>query len=310
MVTDPMERCLRRLNERMEQALLPQTAREFYDKYTKEPVVPGLQKEIMEIIEDKEHYKFLRGRVNKEVDSARWRCVAAEYAGLWLTTAPTHYMFRVADNHFRAASRIRLGLPPHDNVRFCSCQTSFVAHPQHLLSCTEVKGHSTIRHNMIRDTLLRVATFFHIGSKAEPRCDSASKMRTDAIFYFRAKFVEIDVAVIHPLATGYVGGSCSAELAAAKEMEKRKERKYAEIVQGTGSRFIPVVMEATGGFGPRTNEFIESFVEDVRGAGAQSLIMGSVANFIRKLLAFALCTGNGLMYEAGIRKSRNNFEHY
>jgi hypothetical protein len=108
MVTDPMERCLRRLNERMEQALLPQTAREFYDKYTKEPVVPGLQKEIMEIIEDKEHYKFLRGRVNKEVDSARWRCVAAEYAGLWLTTAPTHYMFRVADNHFRAASRILL----------------------------------------------------------------------------------------------------------------------------------------------------------------------------------------------------------
>jgi hypothetical protein len=77
-------------------------------------------------------------------------------------------------------------------------------------------------------------------------------MRTDAIFYFRAKFVEIDVAVIHPLATDYVGGACSAELAAAKEMEKRKERKYAEMRRGWAPKTLVLSRRQWARKGPGT----------------------------------------------------------
>lgn len=62
--------------------------------------------------------------------------------------------------------------------------------------------------------------------------------------------------------------------------------------------------------GPRATDFIEKLVEDVKCGGAQTLIQGSVASHIKKISVFALCKGNGLVCEEGIKRARAGYDHY
>ena len=40
------------------------------------------------------------------------------------------------------------------------------------------------------------------------------------------------------------------------------------------------------------------------------MVQESVVGFLKKIVAFALCTGNGLLYEEGLRRARTHFDHY
>ena len=107
---------------------------------------------------------------------ARLLGVRAEQAGLWVTTTPTHPLFRIADEHFRIAARIRLGVVPHDHIRQCFCKRKrFEDEPLHLLSCRQLFGMNTVRHNTILNTLARVATSLYTPVKIEPRVDNKTK---------------------------------------------------------------------------------------------------------------------------------------
>ena len=182
--------------------------------------------------------------------------------------------------------------------------------PQHFLSCTGLFGMRTVRHNQIRNTLMRTAASFQIAARPEPIVDYTDDARGDAIFYFREKPTMIDVAVVNPLGLSYLNTTSREELGAAKKMERSKILKYAERVHRTGALFFPFVMESTGAFGPQAERFLEKFVDDIRCGGKQTLIQGNIANHIRKVAAFALCTGNGLLYEEGVRKTRARSMHH
>lgn len=293
------------VNENVGYEALPHSAEEFWKKFTLKPALPGLQREIMEKVLLEQHSNFLqRERVTADpVQSARWQAIKANYAGLWITTAPTHHSFRLSDNHFRAAVRIRMGLKPHEDIRFCRCQKSFTTEPEHLLSCRYLMNMTTIRHNNIRDALTRLANRLHVTVMSEPTVDYKDHERCDAFFLFNLKPTMIDVSVVHPLANSY-NAVAAIPLGAALKREKSKIQKYQDRVRAIGCDFYPFVIETTGGFGPQAEKFIGKFVEQVRSTSTQSLLQGSVANYIRKTVAFALCTGNGLLYEEGIRKAR------
>lgn len=291
--------------------IFPGTAETTWKKYQDTPAERGLQKEISSIVTDRVHEDFLRGEEiqNDDAKRIRWTAISDVNAGLWLTTMPCQQLMRIADEHFRAAARIRLGLPPHDHVRCCKCGIRLDTDPHHMLSCRLLLGMNSVRHNILRDTLIRVASAFHTPTVREPIVDYTDASRGDAAFYFRAKPAIIDVSVVNPLAGSYAA-IATKPLAVAEKMEKEKELKYGTRVRGIRSHFYPFVVEATGGFGPRTAEFIEKFIEDIRCGGTQTMIQGSIANYLRRVVAAALCRGNGLLYEEGIRKSRKNYDHY
>lgn len=293
------------VNESVGYEALPHSENDFWKRYTAEPARPGLQKEIMEKVMEADHLKFLQEEKIAEdpTQQARWQAVKADHAGLWITTTPSQQSFRLSDNHFRTAARIRMGLKPHEDIRHCCCQASFAEEPDHLLSCKYLMNMFTIRHNYIRDSIIRLANRLHVTVMSEPTIDYKNKDRCDAFFLFNLKPTMIDVSVVSPLARSH-RAVAAAPLGAAMEREKLKARKYEQRVRSLMCDFYPVVMETVGGFGPEAGKFIGKFVEQVRCAGTQPLVQGSVANNLRKTMAFALCTGNGLLYEDGIRKAR------
>ena len=303
--------CVRRLNEGAGYVIFPEVPERFWGKYVEKPAEPGLQKETMTLIIEREHERFLRSEMVERDNTtrARWIGISAEHAGLWITTSPTHPLYRLTDEHFKQAARIRLGLTPHEHIRYCCCGVRFDHEPQHLLACRRLLDMNTVRHNQIRDALMKAASSLNTAVRREPLVDYKDGARADAAFYFRMQMAMIDVAVVHPLGNSYLA-MASKPLGAAKKKEKDKERRYGDRVRHVRSLFYPFVMETTGGMGPRASEFIEKLVEDVRCGGAQSLVQGSVASHIRKISVFALCRGNGLVCEEGIRRSRASYDHY
>lgn len=306
-----VEESVGRINERIGYEALPPTVHEFWTRFTEEPATPGLQKEIMEKITEQEFINIMKagGVSNSNMLNARWTGIQAKHAGLWITTTPSHYLFRIADEHFRTAARIRLGLTPHEAIRTCQCGTSLTGDPYHFLNCKLLLGTSTVRHNTILQALTKVATSLHTPVTTEPIVDHKDNSRADAMFHFRAKPAIIDVAVINPLASSYIRDA-QVTLGAAKKREKNKNRKYLQRAVDSRLLFYPFVMEATGGFGPNAEAFIQEFTDDILCGGTQALVPGRVDSYIRKVVSFALCTGNGILTSEGIKRSRSRFEHY
>lgn len=308
----PLEESLERINAKVGFDVFPRQADDFWLKYTETPARPGLQKEIMMLTLERSYQEVMSSeRVTEDKSEyARLIGVRAEHAGLWLTTSPTHPLFRISDGHFRTAARIRLGMVPHDHIRRCFCKrVAFADQPLHLLSCRKLLSMNTVRHNTILNTLARVATSLFTSVKTEPRVDHKDKSRTDAIFYLRAQPAMIDVTVVSPLADAHLA-SALIPLGAAEKREKEKVRKYAERAREAGWLFYPFVIETTGGLGKRAEAFLKLLAEDVQSGGTQSMVQESVVGFLRKVVAFAHCTGNGLLYEEGLRMARTHFDHY
>lgn len=231
-----IEQCVKRLNEGAGYVIFPEVAERFWGKYVEKPAEPGLQKEAMTLIIEREHEQFLKSeriRDNK-MACARWICISAEHAGLWITTAPTHPLYRLADEHFKQAARTRLGLPPHEHIRYCCCGTRFEQEPQHLLGCRRLLDMNTVRHNQIRDALTKAAGSLNTAVRREPLVDYKDGARADAAFYFRMQMAMIDVAVVHPLGNSYLA-TASRPLGAAMKKERDKERRYGERVSRTQS---------------------------------------------------------------------------
>ena len=301
-VATPLECCIERLNTLAGREVIPGKADEMWQKYLDTPGERGIQKELMAQIIEREHQTYLESDFVQHnlTRRVRWTALTNKDAGLWLTTIPTQQVMRLTDGHFRTAARIRLVLPPHNHLRSCSCGVHFERQPQHLLSCRSLLAMNTVRHNIVRDTLIRFAATVSTPTVREPIIDYKDAVRGDVTFYFRERPAVIDVSIVNPLAGSYETVASDA-LAVAEKMEKEKERKYGERVRETRNLFFPFVMEATGGFGARTGPFLEKFVEDIKCGGGLVPIQGNITNYIKRLTSIALCRGNGLLCQEGIK---------
>ena len=307
----PLEECLDRLNKKIGHQALPYYAADFWAKFVEKPAGPGMQKEIMTFVLERMRNQ-ITGSPSVEhnaEEQARWVAVSAQHAGLWITTTPSHYLFRITSEHYRTAARIRLGLAPHEDIRTCQCGWSLTHEPLHFLNCKHLFGHNTLRHNRVVNTLTRVALMLHTEVMTEQVVDHKDGSRVDAVFFFRAKPAMIDVTVVNPLANTYVP-KAAVPLGAAKFRERQKNQKYEDRAREAKALFFPFVVEATGGLGPQAEVFIRLMAEDIFCHGTQSLVPGDVKNFIRKVVSFALCAGNGLLVSEGLRRARSRFEHY
>ena len=185
-------------------------------------------------------------------------------------TLPFHPSLSIHDKHFSVASRIRLGLPPVDDLKSCSCRTSLRANPLHFLDCRILRSLTTVRHDRLLHTLARIARSAGIAVMVEPRLGKDDLKRTDANFYFSSCGTEIDVSVVHPSSASFFKLACKP-LGAAQERENRKNQMYLKRTQNKGSAFYPVVFESYGASGSRARDFIRLLNDEASTNGIHKL---------------------------------------
>ena len=135
--------------------LLPPNFLGFWDFYHKQSPGRGLQKLLVSKMESElAAGQVIRSDGNPQ-EKSRLRSIKGKHAGAWLTTLPLSPMLTLSDAHFRVACRLRLGLPPQDNLPpTCACGSNLKSDPLHFLSCKRIKRSAvTQRHNMILQRL-------------------------------------------------------------------------------------------------------------------------------------------------------------
>ena len=102
---------------------------DFWTDYEQKRAGPGTQRRIMSAI-NKCRLSSLRDQFSpKSPDLARLVSISCKNAGAWLTTPPSNPSFFLADLQFSLSARLRLGLPPTDDVRVCLCRSSLSRDP-------------------------------------------------------------------------------------------------------------------------------------------------------------------------------------
>ena len=188
-------------------------------------------------------------------DYARLVSLSSPFAGLWLTTLPTDSAFTLSDPHFSSSSRLRLGLPPVDDLRHCFCGTSLTQHPLHFLNCNQLRSSFISRHDRLLQLFAPVSRLVGITVQIESHLDNQDSSRSDALFFFPSSSAHTDVSVIHPPAPSYYKQG-HTPLHAASTCEKRKDLLYADRARQQGARFFPLALESFGAFGKRLQAFL------------------------------------------------------
>ena len=193
-------------------------------------------------------------------EKARLLACRTKHSGDWLTVFPSTYHFCLLDSHFTLAVRLRLGLPPQDDLPlYCKCKFLLASDPNHFLSCKLFRRTTvTTRHDTMVQLLCNFTRSAGCAVFIEPKgLDGVGGKRPDALIHFPSRCVHLDGSITHPAATTYAPMASKTPLVAAKNREGMKHSKYDLIAANEKSSFVPFVMETFGGFGGEALNFLK-----------------------------------------------------
>jgi len=159
---------------------------------------------------------------------------------------------QLPDPHCIIAYRLRLGPANVPNV-LCICgRVNLAEDPTHPLECPSSQDSITFRHDTAKQQLAHLAKTLGADTSIEPpfMLGPDSEQIPDLRLILGPQRVLVDVSIRHPLAPSNVRRA-QRPLATAKNGEREKIDKYEEDAQRMGFRFVPFVIETTGGWGPR-----------------------------------------------------------
>lgn len=233
----------------------------FWSYHTTTPV-SKLQRNIMDLIDTRMAEDLLNSSSDL-ADKARIVACRVKRSGTWLTVFPASYDLTLLDTHYALAFRLRLGLPPQDDLPLtCKCGTLLAPDPNHFLSCKLFRRTIiTTRHDLILHSLV---TFIRATSAAvyvEPKFfgqnEGGGRLRPDAQVFLPSETSTLDVSITHPSSPSYALQGSKSPLALAKLRESFKHSKYDGQAISERAKFYPFVMETFGGFGKEALAFIK-----------------------------------------------------
>jgi hypothetical protein len=282
---------------------LPSQSKFFWIDYESKGASSGLQRKIIKLLNKSRLQALLSHFPTKTADRARMVSLASQYAGSWLTTAPANASFYLPDPHFNIASRLRLGLPPVDNLNHCLCGANLNVNPLHFLSCSQLRSSITIRHDRLLQLFARTGRLAGVAVQIESHVDDTDGARTDGDFFFHSNCVATDTSVIHPSAPSFVK-MASSLLKAASSRERQKDTLYLERCRQQGKLFFPLVLESFGAIGERCMKFIDLLCEEGAGNGVRSIHGVPLKQYLTRALSFCLQAGNSHILLDGVCRSR------
>jgi hypothetical protein len=230
-------------------------------------------------------------------------------SGAWLNVFPATPALTLINSHYALAFRLRLGLPPQDDLPLeCKCGAILASDPDHFLSCKLLRRTIvTTRHDLIVRSL---ASFIRSAGGAvyvEPKF--LGSLRPDAKVYFPSHSATVDVSITHPSCPSYALQGSKSPLAVAKLRESIKHNKYDAQALAEGTPFTPFVMETFGGLGKEAVGFIKKISYAYSELSPFPVRRGAFASLITRSLSILLQRGNALVQLAGCQVAREHAGH-
>jgi hypothetical protein len=184
----------------------------------------------------------------------------------WLSAPPCPSLnLEISNMEYQTCILRWLGNPiPQADVSQCSaCHKTLTPRAGHTIRCTH-KGDISSRHNRIRDIIFALASNAHLEPvKEKPNIFTDQRRPADVFIpqLFGGRPAALDVAITCPLQKKY---SNIEQDPADHYADTVKHSLYDSSFEGLQIDFIPVVLDAFGGFGKEGLKALEEIIK--RGA--------------------------------------------
>ena len=225
-------------------------------------------------------------------DRARLLAASCGESGAWLNALPLSSVgLRLDDDSLRIAVGLRLGTPLCGPHQCCNCGEEVDITGRHGLSCSHSKGRLP-RHAALNDIIHRALSTAKIPSRLEPsglsRVDGKRPDGVTIMPWSAGKPMVWDATCSDTFATSYRAVASQAAGGVAANAEVRKELKYANLSHS--HCFMPLSVESTGVFGPRTF----SFVKDLGRRMTRQSGNVNATSYLKQRLSMAIQRGNAI----------------
>jgi hypothetical protein len=285
-------------------AILPANLEAFWTRFSRDGPERKLQRALCGLMESRAR-STLMGSLSLKRDTQRLESLAGRNAGAWLTCYPSCSELSLSDSQFCLASRLRLGLPPYDDLPVdCSCEEAKLGDdPAHYLSCSKLRGSAvTDRHNMLVRLLAKLFRATAGASvRITPKLFDSKRLIPDMQVIRPEGDLFIDVVVSHPSAPSR---SSKRPLAATSNAEALKHRRYGEAVEARGGDLLAFGVDSFGAFGKEAMKVVEKLRDGAVGSIFKSLPTTSSPSFAVSALAVCLQKGNAQVFKKGSLDSR------
>ena len=224
--------------------------------------VPIRQRPLLRCI-DKVSFDLLLSSASDERSKALTLSTSLPHAGDWLQVIPSSALgLHLVDREFRASLQYWLGLRIYEEEYSCPvCKKSADAFGDHQVGCGG-NGDRIFRHNAIRDVVFSAAQSAALCPRKEmPSLIPGSRSRPADVYvplWVGHRPAAMDVTVISPLQQLTLSGASSIAGHALQVAEERKRTAYAELCHPLGIDFVPLALEALGGWSELTCNTIRS----------------------------------------------------
>lgn len=216
---------------------------------------------------------------------------------------PEENELRLSNEEFRAAVKLRLGLPSSTGNEKVSCMcdpSERVVDTQHFHVCDLVrKGGVFDRHEMIVRTIADVCRQANVTARTTHhylrRRANAPELVPDLFVYSSDSAARmLDVTVRFPATEAMVVHHRAHEvpLAASKVAENAKNAKYDGLAVDNGMAFVAFAVEVFGGMGRSAIKFLKEVAEEV--SNPHSFFI-----YALRRISIAIQRGNALVLQHG-----------
>jgi hypothetical protein len=166
----------------------------------------------------------------------------------------------------------------------------------------------TMRHDMIKTTVRRIANRAGIATSAEPvlrpiqgapAAANANRpeSRGDILLALRTALSVVDVSIIHPAAATYVRGAAHTDGSAAAARDHAKRARYETDHPG-GYAFKPFSVETYGRLGKPAMQLLNDLASAATAGGVR--FKGDFVMHALREISVSLCRGNAVMFRRGL----------
>ena len=184
---------------------------------------------------------------------ARMASLGLPHASDWLSVCPSPALgLHLRGPEFILALKYRLGVPLYGSDGDCpACHQPSDQMGDHALSCAQY-GDRIARHNLLRDIIFETAASAALAPSREGRhlLPGRAARPADVLLprWSDGKDTALDVTVTSSLASSHVVGAAANAGSALEKAYDRKVQGAAEACRQQGLAFVPLALEALGGF--------------------------------------------------------------
>jgi hypothetical protein len=289
-----------------------------------DPIISGdtivSQKELSKALDQPTYDQLLTSLTETNPEAAAWLASStAPGISSWLYCAQSSIPgLQLDDQDFKEALRLRLLMPSHDDPvpfqRRCrSCNKDNVEE-LHGLSCKGASISRKIRHDLIRDALVKFIRSavpeaqVMVETPIPNNLANKGQLTADIMIQQGHKVILLDVAITNPAAPSALrrnGPRTIVAGSAAEAKEKKKISLYKESYgQAIESSLVPFVLESTGRLGGMAKQFVEKLSGFLLPNMLASSSLQAARQFLAQRMAVILIKGNSKM----IRVARSQIQ--